>query len=67
MKDSLIIHEDSLDIYEEIPNVARKLRIESPIGTIESDSGNHIIDVITVIFVISTLYVGKKLVNKFFN
>ena len=43
----------------------KKMSIETPIGTLESDSGNHMIDVITIVGVISVLYIGKKLVNKY--
>ena len=44
-----------------------KVRIETPIGAIESDSGNHVVDGVTVIIIILVLYVGKKLVDKFTN
>ena len=43
----------------------KKMSLETPIGTLESDSGNHFIDVITIIGVIAVLYIGKKLVNKY--
>jgi len=42
-------------------------RVESPIGTIESDSGNHLIDVISVVGVIAVIYIGKKIISKYFN
>ena len=29
-----------------------KISIETPYGTIESDSGNHLVDVATVVFII---------------
>ena len=44
---------------------SKKMSIETPMGTLESDSGNHYIDVASVIFVISVLYIGKKLVDKY--
>ena len=44
---------------------SKKMSIETPIGTIESDSGNHYIDVISIIGVIAVLYIGKKLVDKY--
>ena len=44
---------------------SKKMSIETPIGTIESDSGNHYLDVISIIGVIAVLYIGKKLVDKY--
>lgn len=43
---------------------SKKMSIETPIGKIESDSGNHLIDIGSIIFVIGILYIGKKLVDK---
>ena len=43
---------------------SKKMSLETPLGTIESDSGNHYIDVASVIFVIAVLYIGKKLIDK---
>ena len=43
-----------------------KIRVETQIGVIESDSGNHIIDGITVIVLILVLYISKKLIDKYF-
>ena len=42
-----------------------KFKVETPVGTLESDSGNHIVDVITIIGVIAVLYAGKKLFDKY--
>ena len=39
---------------------AKKVKIETPIGSIESDSGNHFIDVLTVLFIVVVLYSLKK-------
>ena len=44
---------------------SKKMSIETPIGKLESDSGNHLIDVTSIILVIGVLYVGKKLVDKY--
>ena len=44
-----------------------KIRIETPMGAIESDSGNHIVDGITIIVAILIIYIGKKLIDKFTN
>ena len=43
---------------------SKKVSIETPIGKIESDSGNHYLDIISIIVVIAALYTGKKLVDK---
>ena len=57
MKPEIPITRDSL--------MSKKMSLETPIGTIESDSGNHYIDVISIIGVIAVLYIGKKLVDKY--
>ena len=44
---------------------AKSFKVETPIGTVESDSGNHMIDIISVVGVIALFYIGKKLVGKF--
>ena len=44
---------------------SKKMSLETPIGTIKSDSGNHYLDVLSIIVVIAVLYVGKKLVDKY--
>jgi len=49
------------------PKVSEKIRIETPVGAIESDSGNHLIDGLTVVIIILVLYAGKKLVEKVIN
>ena len=46
---------------------SKKMSIETPIGKLESDSGNHFIDIISVVGVIAILYIGKKLVDKYIN
>ena len=43
---------------------SKKMSIETPIGKIESDSGNHYIDILSIIFVIAVLYVGKKYLDQ---
>ena len=43
---------------------AKKMSIETPIGTIESDSGNHYLDILSIIVVIGVMYIGKKIVDK---
>tara|TARA_R100000781_G_scaffold54062_1_gene35361 strand:- start:1559 stop:1753 length:195 start_codon:yes stop_codon:yes gene_type:complete len=44
---------------------SKKMSLETPIGTIESDSGNHYLDIFSITLVIGMLYVGKKLVDKY--
>ncbi len=41
-------------------NKTESIKIETPIGTIESDSGNHLADIGTVILLILVLMVSKK-------
>ena len=43
-----------------------KLKVQTPLGSIESDSGSQSLDILTIVGVIAILYVGKKLVDKFF-
>ena len=43
---------------------AKKMSIETPIGKLESDSGNHYLDILSIVLVIGVLYVGKKFVDK---
>ena len=40
--------------------VSKKVRIETPIGNIESDSGNHLVDVSTVIIVMLIFFLMRK-------
>jgi len=44
----------------------KKIRIETPVGAIESDSGNHMMDGLTIVILILVLYTGKKVVDKYF-
>ena len=43
---------------------SKKMSIETPMVTIESDSGNHYLDILSIIFVIAVLYVGKKYIDQ---
>ena len=43
----------------------KKVKIETPMGSLESDSGNHLIDVTSIIIVIGVLYIGKKIIDKY--
>ena len=48
-----------------------KISIETPYGTIESDSGNHLVDIGTVVLIIVVCAIlklkGALLLKKFFN
>jgi len=50
---------DSLNI------VQPKVRFETPIGAIESDSGNPILDGATIFTLVLLLYICKKVIDKF--
>jgi hypothetical protein len=38
-------------------NKPNQFKIETPIGSVESDSGNHIIDVATVLIVVGIFFI----------
>ena len=58
--------EDSILASMPSTNSIKKLKVQTPLGSIESDSGNHTLDILTIVGVIAVLYIGKKLVDKFF-
>ena len=45
-------------------NEPKKLKIETPIGSVESDSGNHLVDIASIIVVIVVFFVIKKIMGK---
>ena len=45
-------------------NKTKKVRIETPIGAIESDSGNHLMDIGTVLMLLMVLYFVVKFIKK---
>ncbi len=45
-------------------NSTQRVKIDTPIGSIESDSGNHFIDIATVIFIILLYFIIKKVLGK---
>ena len=53
-------------IYAGEPKKIETVKIETPLGTIESDSGNHMIDILTVVGIIGMLYFGKVLISRYF-
>ena len=42
-------------------NKTKQFKIETPIGSIESDSGNHTADVLTIGAVLIILYLFKRM------
>ena len=44
----------------------KSFKIETPVGAIESDSGNHMVDVASVVGVIVVFYIGKIFFKKYF-
>ena len=50
---------------------SEKITIDTPYGTIESDSGNHFVDITTVVLIILVCallkFKGALLIRKFFN
>ena len=47
-------------------NSTERVKIETPIGSIESDSGNHLIDIATIVVIISFYLIIKKVFYKRF-
>ena len=43
----------------------KKLTIVTPMGSLESDSGNHLVDIGTVLGFVVFLYLIRKLMKKF--
>ena len=44
----------------------REFSIETPIGTVKSDSGNHVVDIISVLFAICFIFIIKKVVGNYY-
>tara|TARA_R110000824_G_scaffold376490_1_gene567620 strand:+ start:209 stop:352 length:144 start_codon:yes stop_codon:yes gene_type:complete len=45
-------------------NKTQSIRIETPIGSIESDSGNHLVDIGTVLMLSVSLYFIIKRIKR---
>ena len=43
----------------------KKMTIVTPMGSLESDSGNHLMDVFSIVFIIVILYSLKKVISKY--
>ena len=56
---------DSIEtVQHSLYKIQPKVRVETPVGAIEADTGSHIIDGLLVVAVILVLYLGKKVVDK---
>ena len=52
-------------LVEERPKL-ESFKVETPLGSFESDSGNHVTDVISVVAVIGILYLAKRILGRYF-
>ena len=46
-------------------NKTKSVKLETPIGSIESDSGNHFVDIISVLGFVVVLMLLKKIMSKY--
>ena len=44
-------------------NETKKIKIETPIGSIESDSGSHFVDIASVMLIIICVLMFKKIMK----
>jgi hypothetical protein len=44
----------------------RSFAIETPIGSVKSDSGNHFTDVFSVLFIVLFMFLFKEYVKRYF-
>ena len=44
-------------------NETKRVKIETPIGSIESDSGNHFVDIASVMLIILWVLMFKKIMK----
>ena len=45
-------------------NKTKQFKIQTPIGSVESDSGSHFVDILSVVGIIVLCFVLKKLFGK---
>ena len=59
---------DSIKIIPHAPYkiVEPRIKVETPIGAIEVDSGNHVMDGVMIVAVILSLYACKKVFDRYF-
>ena len=53
-------------LLEEDRPKLESFRVETPLGALESDSGNHVVDIISVVVVIGILYFAKRMLGQYF-
>ena len=46
-------------------NKTKQFKIETPIGSVESDTDNHLVDVGTVVIVVALFFIVWKVLGKF--
>jgi hypothetical protein len=46
-------------------NSTKRVKLETPIGSIESDSGNHFHDLFSIVFIVTFVLVVRKMVNRY--
>ena len=44
-------------------NSTKRMKLETPIGSIESDSGNHLVDVGSILLIVVLYFFVKKIVS----
>ena len=44
-------------------NKPQRIKIETPVGAIESDSGNHFVDIASVMLIIICVLMFKKIIK----
>ena len=63
-KDTLIKPMELMPFIEQKKPIAKSVKVEIPvIGSIESDSGNHMMDIGTVLVIFVALFIVKKLIS----
>ena len=53
------------NLETELQKEVKKMRIETPIGNLESDSGSHLVDVGSIFILAVSLYLIKRIIDKF--
>ena len=46
-------------------NKTKQFKIQTPVGSVESDSGNHFLDLFSIVFIVTFVLVVKKMVNRY--
>tara|TARA_R100000808_G_scaffold24369_1_gene56016 strand:- start:2519 stop:2686 length:168 start_codon:yes stop_codon:yes gene_type:complete len=50
-------------VQDSLMKQPKRMKIETPIGSIESDSGNHTIDFLSIVLIIVIVLAGKKIIR----